>query len=619
MTQKRTPNDGGTGERGGQPMQETRGIQDRPLGQARRQPPVPDHDRPVVRRAANRVAPQSAAPSAQPRRNAENQNPNRDPNRDMRRQAPQGQPRQQGQGQARRPVPEMRYQPRQSAPVRQERIDPSQRDPDQEYAFQAKQQRRAKQRRMRRTLFLVALVVLVLGAFSAKLALDLGSGTGTFYEGISVDGLKLNGYTKEAAKAQLESLNTQRMNDMTVLLSYSGREWSVSPEQLGVALNIDEILDQAWQMGREGNIFARQKQIGEMKKAEKKLITSITYDEAMLTSRLSEVKASVDVAAVDAVTTFDPSKEEKFKITQESNGRSVDLNALVSQVKTQLNNGFTSTIEVKPDVVLPTVLAADLEKATKRIVRTTTDLGSSTDARIHNVKTAVNLFNGMTLQPGQEVSFNQITGPRTTEQGYKDAGIIVDDEIVDGPGGGVCQASTTLYQAVVKSNLEIVRSNKHSMPVSYVDVGTDAAVAYDYKDLIFKNNTKYPIFIEGKVSGKTVAISIYGYPLDEGTTIEIVTDVYETIQPAETKTILDTTAEFVTYTDETAVKKKSREGIKVKSYRVIKVNGEETSREMLRNDYYKEVQGEIYQGVTPREGTTPTSPEPSAPAGGGDD
>ena len=151
---------------------------------------------------------------------------------------------------------------------------------------------------------------------------------------------------------------------------------------------------------------------------------------------------------------------------------------------------------------------------------------------------------------------------------------------------------------MVKANIEIVRSNKHSMPVSYVDVGTDAAVAYDYKDLIFKNNTDYPIFLEGRVSGNSVVFSIYGYPLEEGTEIEIVTDVYETIEPEEPKIILDTEGEHVTYTDETKVKKKARDGIKVRSYRVIKKDGEEVSRELLRDDYYKEVQGEIYQGVT---------------------
>ena len=82
------------------------------------------------------------------------------------------------------------------------------------------------------------------------------------------------------------------------------------------------------------------------------------------------------------------------------------------------------------------------------------------------------------------------------------------------------------------------------------------------------------------------------------------TDIYEKIPPAETKTILDTAGEFVTYTDETKVKKKARDGVKVKSFRVVKVNGEEVSRELLRDDYYKEVQGEVYQGVTPREGAS---------------
>ena len=353
-------------------------------------------------------------------------------------------------------------------------------------------------------------------------------------------------------------------------------------------------------------------EISRLKKEGEELKTALSYDEGQLRDRLNEVKSAVDMPAVEATITFDPAKEEKFKITQESNGRSVDLDTLFGQVKTQLDNSFSSVIEIKPDVVAPTVLAENLEKATKRIVRATTDLGTSSDARVHNVKTALSFFNGMVVQPGQEVSFNQTTGPRGLEQGYQNAGVIQDDEIIDGPGGGVCQVSTTLYQAVVKANLEIIRSNKHSLPVSYVPVGTDAAVAYDYKDLIFKNNTDYPIFIEAKVSGKTVAVSVYGYPLDEGTTVEIATDVYETIKPAETKVILDTKGEFVTYTDETKVKKKARDGVKVKSFRVVKVNGEEVSRQLLRDDYYKEVQGETYQGVTPREAgaTAPTTTNP---------
>lgn len=472
--------------------------------------------------------------------------------------------------------------------------------PREEYAFQAKQAARRRRRRVKRIALLAALALVVLGVFAVRLVLDLNSGADTFYPGVSVDGLKLNGYTMEEAREKLVALNADRLAAMTVRLAYNDREWSIAPEQMGVELDIDEKLEAAWNLGREGNIFSRQGEIRRLKQEGQNLSTALSYDETALREKLGEVKEAIDLPAVDASISFDPSAEEKFTITPESSGRDVDVSILVGQVKTQLDNGFTTVIEVKPDIVSPTVFAADLEQATTRIVRTSTDLGDSSDARIHNIKTALSYFNGMVVQPGQEVSFNATTGPRGLEQGYQNAGVIEDDEIVDGPGGGVCQVSTTLYQALVKANIEIVRSNKHSMPVSYVDVGTDAAVAYDYKDLIFKNNTDYPIFLEGRVSGNSVVFSIYGYPLEEGTEIEIVTDVYETIEPEEPKIILDTEGEHVTYTDETKVKKKARDGIKVRSYRVIKKDGEEVSRELLRDDYYKEVQGEIYQGVTPR-------------------
>lgn len=614
MTQYRTPNDGSGRNR---PAQDRRVIQDHPLGEARR-PVAGTEDRPVVRRPAQPQV-RTGAPSAYPRTGAQQQMPRQQAargqsavgerpvaSRQMDRERVQQDrlPVRRAPGQ----VQEMRYQPRQNRPgqsgVRTERIDPTQRDPERA-TWQAKQAARKRKRRVQQVIGLIAAVVLVLAGFSIKLAIDLGGGANTFYEGISVDGLKLNGYSMEEAKEKLTILNAERISAMTVRLSYSGREWSISPEQMGVGLDLDEKLEQAWNLGREGNIFKRQKEITGLRREGQNLTTVLSYDLDLVRSRLEEVKSSVDLPAMDATVNFDPSTEEKFTITPESSGRSVDLDTLVGQVKNQLDNGYTTVIEIKPDVVSPTLLAENLEKATKRISRVKTSLGSSSDARIHNIKTALSFFNGIVVQPGQEISFNRVTGPRGLEQGYQNAGVIQDDEVVDGPGGGVCQVSTTLYQAVVKAGLEIVRSNKHSLPVSYVDVGTDAAVAYDYKDLIFRNNTEYPIFIEGRVSGSSVVVSIYGYPLEDGTTIEIVTDVYEKIAPAETKIILDTAGEFVTYTDETKVKKKAHDGIKVKSFRVIKKNGEEISRELLRDDYYKEVQGETYQGVTPREGSAP--------------
>ncbi len=498
----------------------------------------------------------------------------------------------------RRPV---QGRPAQGRPSQQTRrrapVDPALAD---EYSFLRKAEARKTRRKRQRIVLLAAAALLVVAIFAIKMAFDLGAGATNFYEGITVDGVKLSPYTMEEAKAQLQMTNADRINGMTVHLQYDTREWSISPEQLGVSLNIDEVLEQAWALGHEGNIFARQRTINRLKRDGEAFRTELSYDENYLRQQLQAIKESVDTDPVDATVTFDPDKEEQFRITPEQNGRSVDVEALYEQVSRQLENGFTSMVEIKPDVVTPTVYAETLQESTSRLVRVSTDLGNSSDARIHNVKTALSFFNGLVVQPGQEVSFNQTTGERGLEQGYQNAGVIQDDEIVDGPGGGVCQVSTTLYHAVVKAGLEIIRSNKHSMPVSYVDVGTDAAVAWDYKDLIFKNNTDHPIFIEGKVSGKTVVVSVYGYPLEEGLSYDIVSEVYETIPAPPAEVVLDTTGEHATYTDELVEGKKSRQGTKVRSYRVTKRNGEEVSRELLRDDYYKEVTGVTYQGVTPR-------------------
>ena len=636
MSEKKTPQTGND---------RLRSIQDRPLGQPRRTTGAADaqSDRPVVRRApaaqpaqtANR-APQQARPAEQPVKTAQSAAPQvvktapqtarpaapQRPQQPVRqetervpvRQSPARQVQQTaaaaeatGRQPAVRRAPqempqEVRYQTRQQRQMREaktERIDPTQRE---RANWKEKQAARKRRRRTMQLIAAIAAVVAVLSIFAAVLAVDLGGGANTFYEGVSVDGLKLNGYTMEEAQEKLLVLNSDRINGMAVHLSYDGREWTISPEQMGIELDIEEKLQQAWELGREGNIFKRQQEIRKLRKHGVQMSTIYSYDIDKVKARLNEVKQSIDLPATDATVAFDPSKEERFTIVQERSGRAVDLDSLLAEVKNQLDNGYTKPITIQPEPVSPKMFAADLEKATERISRVKTDLGSSSESRIHNIKTALSYFNGMVIQPGQEVSFNQTTGPRGLEQGYQNAGVIQDDEIIDGPGGGVCQASTTLYQAVVKAGLEIVRSNKHSLPVSYVDVGTDAAVAYDYKDLVFRNNTDYPVFIEGRVSGSSVVVSVYGYPLEEGTEIKIVTDVYEKIQPAETKITLDTDAQYVTYTDETYVKKKAREGVKVKSYRVIYKDGQEVSREKLRDDYYKEVQGETYQGVTPRSG-----------------
>lgn len=496
----------------------------------------------------------------------------------------------------------------------------SSRQSDAGFQFAKKQAARKARVRRNRLILLASLVIIVGAVVGINLLMTVGAGTDVFYEGVRVDGLELKGYTQAEAVEKLTQLNYERLANMEVKLYFEDQEWTIPGERLGVHLDIEEQVELAWQQGREGNVFERQSRIGELKKTPYSATTTMSYDRAMLESELLEIKARIDVPAKDAWMDFDPSRDEIFIPRAEEAGREVPFDGLLRTAVAQLDNGIYAPIAIEPVPVEPAIFKDDLVLATSRIKRVQTPLGDSKAERIHNIKLALSMFNGMIIQPGEEVSFNQVTGPRGLEQGYQNAGVIVDDEIVDGPGGGVCQVSTTLYQAVVRSGLQIVKRSKHTLPVSYVPIGADAAVAYDYMDLVFKNNTELPIYLICEVIGSDVVVTVHGRPLEDGVEIKIVNEILEKIPAPEPEIIQDADAQYVTYSDEFHDLKKCREGYKVKTYAVWYMDGEEFDREQLTNDYYKEVVGKRYVGVTARPGGstgTPTDTPVIGQDGGG--
>ena len=142
------------------------------------------------------------------------------------------------------------------------------------------------------------------------------------------------------------------------------------------------------------------------------------------------------------------------------------------------------------DEIKPSGTIEDLKQKTILRSKFSTNYSKSTENRKSNVRTALGAFNGQIIMPEQEVSFNEITGARTKENGYKPANIILNGVYVQGSGGGVCQASTTLYNALLLSNIEILEVSKHSLPASYVPLALDAMVSEGISDLKFKNNKK---------------------------------------------------------------------------------------------------------------------------------
>lgn len=212
----------------------------------------------------------------------------------------------------------------------------------------------------------------------------------------------------------------------------------------------------------------------------------------------------------------------------------------------------------------------------------TSFLGSSPN-RIENIRLSAESINGTILLPGQIMSFNEVTGPIREEFGYKDATVIVGGQYTSGVGGGVCQTSTTLYNALILAGVTILERSPHSIPPRYVDLGRDAAVAENLLDLKFRNDFDYPIYIATEAKNNRIFVYIYGDISHRGYTVKIESEVIETIKPGE-EHIVDEKLKA----GEKVLVQEGRNGYKVRTYRYIIKDGIIVDKEIISTDYYKE-------------------------------
>ncbi|MDR3310863.1 MAG: VanW family protein [Oscillospiraceae bacterium] len=219
--------------------------------------------------------------------------------------------------------------------------------------------------------------------------------------------------------------------------------------------------------------------------------------------------------------------------TESENGVSFDMSAAEARLKNAKDGEIIviPLIFTEPEFTQEK-LAAMIFRDT--VVQNTTSLKSSSANRIANVSLAAEQINGYVIQPGGEFSFNGVVGKRTEERGFKSAGAYVGGRTVQEVGGGICQVSSSLYDLVLRSDLETVERTEHSFTVAYLPYGNDATVNWGTLDFKFKNNTPYPIRIEAYVEKKELFVKLVGTKMFEGyidTEYEIVgTKLYKTIE-----------------------------------------------------------------------------------------
>ena len=219
-------------------------------------------------------------------------------------------------------------------------------------------------------------------------------------------------------------------------------------------------------------------------------------------------------------------------------------------------------------------------------------LNSSQTDRVHNVRLACQKIDGTFLESGDTFSFNNIVGARTEKRGFRTAKIILGGRFVDGVGGGVCQVSTTLYNAVLLSGLKVVEQHPHSLAVGYVEPSFDAMVSYGYSDLKFINNTFNPIIIYASANGKVVTIKIYGQPLKETYQLKSVITGY--IQPKD-ECLNDTDFDDNSENFEKQYVIYPKKGVISEGFLIKKVNGKVQEIKLLRKDKYLPINGVYIQ------------------------
>ena len=432
----------------------------------------------------------------------------------------------------------------------------------------------------------------------------------TFCPGIYVNGIPLEGMTgNEAFRAVQEQI--QRQNDWYVRLVYDGQEAFITAEMLGMKISDESIwntLEEAWKPvhnfdGTKSN-EQRAAEIQQLQTEQQNYrVSGPTAEDVWnrLGIMLNDIKMTIDRQPQDAVMLyFDPTLDYPFVFQDEVYGLSLDVTSLQGQIWQMISTLEIGTVEVQPAVVQTTVTREDLKKHYAKRSEATTPIDKhSTDNRNNNIRRAFESINGYELKAGRQFNFNQVVGKRTIANGFYTAEEYVYGEHQEGVGGGVCQASTTVYQAAVCAGLKINKRKPHSDSVSYTDYGKDATVYWyetDSKprtDLIFTNNTDSTIYIVAVVESDPnnkkrlrCRVTMYGEDLGENVRYELYAEVVDVLPaPVEPE-----------YVDSEDKVRKKKDGYKVKSYRLKYEGNVLVERKELATDTYKPQAERVYSG-----------------------
>lgn len=496
-------------------------------------------------------------------------------------------------------------------------------------------------------------VVIGLLAFSVIFAL-LNIANTNVIRGIKIEQIDISGLSKDDAKAKIEEWY-EEVALKAITLNYEEIEENVSIEELNAQNDIDNKIEEALKIGRNGNILIDNYQILFTMLFNKNMNIDITYDEEKLDSKIEEISNKLPESVVESSYYID---DEELVIKKGKNGIKINSEELKNEITGKIKESEDRTIQIPvvdaiaDDINIEKIyeeiheeprdayilqnpvrvygeqngidFAISMEEA-KAILqedkeeysipikithpaRTLAQLGeqafpevlsefttrydASNKNRSNNLELASNKINGTVVLPGETFSYNKTVGARTISKGYKEAAVYAGGKVVQGIGGGICQLSSTVYDAALYANLEITKRSNHRFLTSYTQPGFDATVSWGTIDLCFKNTRQYPIKIASSVVNGIVKVQILGIKEDVEYDVDIQTTVLDEIY-YKTTYINDNTIPEGTE----VIEQYGSNGAKSETYKIVSLDGIIVSKTLLSTDTYSSLDEVIRKGT----------------------
>ena len=413
--------------------------------------------------------------------------------------------------------------------------------------------------------------------------------------GIYIEDISLEGKNAKEAQTLVEEYVNGLSGKRIALTGIDGNTVEVTPEDVGLHWSNQGIIEEAAQIGQRGNVIQRYKVKKDLQYQNKVYRLEFDVDREKAGQILTEQCSVYNVEAKDASLSRE---NESFVVHPGQRGQVVDEEASLEKICSFFRESWNredAAIDLEIIVDEPKGTEEELGKVKDVLGTFTTSFSSSGPSRSANVRNGCALINGSTLYPGDEFSTYEAVSPFSEANGYYMAGSYLNGQVVDSLGGGICQVSTTLYNAVLLSELEVTERHNHSMIVTYVDPSADAAIAESAgKDFKFVNNTGAPLYIEGVTSDdKHITFTIYGMETrDSSHSVRYESEVVSTTYP-DTEVI---------YPNESlpvgSISVQSAHiGYKANLWKIVMENGTEVSREQVNSSSYKMVPRTATVGV----------------------